>query len=164
MATSIAALRVVSLTLLTIQNCALGLVMTQSRRPNADGKRYKAATAVFAVELGKLVVSLVILLARQMHAASMTASDDVERDTRSIELLSSEEGAQGEAGEKTNSGRASRRTGVRCAHSPLSSLRVALPIVYEQIFTREGLQMIVPASLYVVQNNLQLLAASHLCE
>lgn len=152
--------------------------MTQSRRPNAEGKRYKAATAVFAVELGKMLVSLAILVFRQVQISRTKSSNSrgdgsigsrsssIDEDaTTAIEMSDSAGDATevDEAEEKARWERTGKRSGLLLSSLP-SSVQAALPSIYEQIFNRDGLQMIVPASLYVLQNNLQLRAAEHLCE
>jgi UDP-sugar transporter A1/2/3 len=147
MSTSHAGLRVVSLTLLALQNCALGLVIPQSRVPNEAGKRYDVATAVFVTELGKMVISLVVLFVKQVHSTRKDATRRAISSYRdNIDPTDTRDTAE---------------------HSPdcssLSSLlRSSLWKVTEEIMSRDGVKMIVPAALYVVQNNLLLIAANHL--
>ncbi|UZJ56090.1 hypothetical protein CBS101457_005410 [Exobasidium rhododendri] len=147
--------RVVSLTLLAVQNCALGLVLPKSRIPNAAGVRYDAATAVFLVELGKTIISFAILFIQQTSRARKQAWE------RSVaDYVTNTDDIRGALSSSSQAQRPSSINDV--SDTKVSLVCSVVTAVKSDIMTRDGIRMIVPASLYVLQNNLLLLAANNL--
>ena len=113
--------------------------MHYSRISASPHKTYSAASAVFLNELLKGAISVVIALSR-IDADMLAASQS---------LLNSEKNSQN-----------TERRPVYSWHSPFHSSR--LRSLTRSVFSPDCYKLSVPAILYVIQNNLQYVAASNL--
>ena len=128
---------ILSLVTLALQNAFLTIIMHYSRISSAPNKTYSAAAAVLLNELLKGFVSIIIALKRidaDMLAAPMQWAEKDPRDN------------------------------VRRPTSKLPSYLHASRIqsLSSQVFSPDCYKLAVPAILYVIQNNLQYVAASNL--
>jgi UDP-sugar transporter A1/2/3 len=126
----------ISLILLTVQNSALSLVVTESRKTEHV---YNGATAVFLCELGKVVVCTILLLYSK-------AREDLKKEAEREDLTEKEE------------------LGLVASNSTNDNFfdTSILSEAVKDVFTLDCIRLLVPALLYVLQNNLQLVAATHL--
>ncbi|KAM0747000.1 hypothetical protein T439DRAFT_359854 [Meredithblackwellia eburnea MCA 4105] len=126
-------LKSLSLVSLTLQNSLLTVVLHYSRQ-NAHGKLYSAAAAVLMNELLKLTISFGLA---------------VKKSHSNVRI------SRPQAPSKTLDQRESIRT-------ELVILKDAVLATVGDIFKGDYWKLAVPALLYVVQNNLQYVAATHL--
>ncbi|KAI0306320.1 nucleotide-sugar transporter-domain-containing protein [Multifurca ochricompacta] len=127
-------LKYISLVTLAAQNAALSLLMHYSRVSMPPSRAYSAASAVLATELLKGLISLFIALIRVRPSSPQHAF--------ALPLPLS----------------------ARLANSPLNP-RVFMErckIVGKEVFRPDCWKLSIPAILYVIQNNLQFVAASNL--
>ena len=125
-----------SLVTLALQNAFLTIIMHYSRISTAPNKTYSASSAVLLNELLKGSISVLIAL-RRIDADQPSAPVYNEKDPRSVE----------------------RRPNSRFP-SFLQPSR--LRILSREVFSPDCYKLSVPAILYVIQNNLQYVAASNL--
>ncbi|KAM0753678.1 nucleotide-sugar transporter [Meredithblackwellia eburnea MCA 4105] len=123
-----------SLITLTVQNSMLTILLRYSRTNTVDGQMYSAATAVFLNELLKLVFSYFAAVYNQLSTQRHGTSDEDEK--------------RGWVGDTKQNG-------------PLT-LGVAHARVQREVFSTDCWKLAIPACLYVLQNNLQFVAASNL--
>ncbi|KAI0064542.1 hypothetical protein BV25DRAFT_1989825 [Artomyces pyxidatus] len=128
-------LKYISLVTLAVQNAALTLLMHYSRVSTPPSRAYSAASAVLATELLKGLISLVIAFTRvEDHSPQYTLALP------------------------------SPLPQSHCATSALNP-RVFLArcrILGKEVFRQDCWKLSIPAILYVIQNNLQFVAASNL--
>ncbi|TDL21546.1 nucleotide-sugar transporter [Rickenella mellea] len=133
-------LKYVSLITLAIQNAALALIMHYSRISTPPDKKYSAATAVLLVELLKGSISFCIAYHRVDEHGARTQPPQQQNFPRKA----AKEGFLGDV---------CRRVG--CVTERLGRLR-------REVFSPDCWKLSIPAILYVIQNNLQYIAASNL--
>lgn len=169
-------LKYLSLAALTIQNSAVTIVMHQSRIVNSPSKSYFAPSAVLLSELLKGFISLIVALR------------GIDRDLTEMEgggyaALGSEEGRMvngevssgfnssttgpgaGEAMSRSSSSTSSSQPQTSTSVNPSwtqRNWRVRLSKLYADVFSSDCWKLSIPAVLYVLQNNLQFVAASNL--
>ncbi|GJN88433.1 hypothetical protein Rhopal_001399-T1 [Rhodotorula paludigena] len=133
-------LSLISLVTLTVQNSALTVVLHYSRISVPADRMYSAASAVLLNELLKGAISLsiafrnsVVATARPGDYARIPSTDDDER----------------------------KRALQGTAWSP-ETIRAGGAKMLREVFSRDCWKLSIPACLYVIQNNLQFVAASNL--
>ncbi|KAM0754023.1 nucleotide-sugar transporter [Meredithblackwellia eburnea MCA 4105] len=134
-------LKAVSLVTLTMQNSMLTILLHYSRINVAPTEMYSAASAVLLNELLKLCVSFCVSTYSAVEAQGPYAS------------------LEDESNEKRRSSGPSESwrdvwTGPR--------IRKALSKIQHDVFSSDCWKLAIPACLYVIQNNLQFVAASNL--
>nr|XP_019011181.1 solute carrier family 35 (UDP-sugar transporter), member A1/2/3 [Kwoniella pini CBS 10737]OCF49962.1 solute carrier family 35 (UDP-sugar transporter), member A1/2/3 [Kwoniella pini CBS 10737] len=133
-------LKWISLITLALQNAFLTIIMHYSRISTTPGKTYSAATAVLLNELLKGSISVIIALKRIDTNMINSAPPPV-------------------YSEKSNSKDSTRRP----SPSTLSLFHPSRLITLRKaVFSPDCYKLSVPAILYVIQNNLQYVAASNL--
>ncbi|KAK4705042.1 solute carrier family 35 (UDP-sugar transporter), member A1/2/3, partial [Phenoliferia sp. Uapishka_3] len=136
--------KTVSLATLTLQNSLLTVLLhsslshSQSRHNGASGRMYSAATAVLLNEVLKGTLSF-------GYAVGTARLSQAPKTKRDLEKGSTE--ASGD----------SDLTAIEVAR-----LQQAVGSVVGEIFSGDCFKLAIPACLYVFQNNLQFIAASHL--
>ncbi|WRT66564.1 uncharacterized protein IL334_003523 [Kwoniella shivajii] len=133
-------LKWISLITLALQNAFLTIIMHYSRITTAPGKTYSAATAVLLNELLKGTISVFIALKR--IDTNMTNSPPPPVYS-----------------EKMNSKNSDRRSSSK-AFTMFHPSRITT--LTKAVFSPDCYKLSVPAILYVIQNNLQYVAASNL--
>nr|XP_018262970.1 solute carrier family 35 (UDP-sugar transporter), member A1/2/3 [Kwoniella dejecticola CBS 10117]OBR85128.1 solute carrier family 35 (UDP-sugar transporter), member A1/2/3 [Kwoniella dejecticola CBS 10117] len=133
-------LKWISLITLALQNAFLTIIMHYSRISTAPGKTYSAATAVLLNELLKGSISVIIALKRI--------------DTNMINS----------APPPVYSEKSSSKDSTRCTSPSTLSLfhPTRITALSKAVFSSDCYKLSVPAILYVIQNNLQYVAASNL--
>ncbi|KAG9045674.1 hypothetical protein FS837_005858, partial [Tulasnella sp. UAMH 9824] len=145
-------LKYVSLVTLAIQNAALAIMMHYSRVSTAPSKTYSAGAAVLLNELLKGSISLIIALMR------------TEPDTPRTRIATSSVPTASK-GEYTLLAKSKRAV---AAASPPTLLRATTRLIGRfrklgrEVFSADCWKLSIPAILYVIQNNLQFVAASNL--
>ncbi|KAG8924395.1 hypothetical protein FRC01_011569 [Tulasnella sp. 417] len=145
-------LKYVSLVTLAIQNAALAIMMHYSRVSTAPSKTYSAGAAVLLNELLKGSISLIIALMR------------TEPDTPRTRIATASVPTASKA-EYTLLAKSKRAV---AAASPPALLRATTRLVGRfrklgrEVFSADCWKLSIPAILYVIQNNLQFVAASNL--
>ena len=141
-------LKASSLLLLSLQNFAYGLLLPVARKADENGNVFFGPTAVVTTELIKILISL-CGLAREGQARA------VQRRTGSVDWTD----------EKIHQA-AERATADRdVANSSLArqaGFRVAA--IRDLVFQGSSFKLLLPAVLFVIQNNLQIQSASYLGE
>ncbi|GAA5972785.1 hypothetical protein JCM8115_006558 [Rhodotorula mucilaginosa] len=136
-------LSLVSLVTLTVQNSALTIVLHYSRISVPKDKSYSAASAVLLNELLKGAISLSIAFRNAVAGTSNAAG-------RSYAKL--------EGGEDDH-----YRKGVANGNTwDLERVQAGGRKLLSEVFSRDCWKLSIPACLYVIQNNLQFVAASNL--
>ncbi|KAG9127025.1 hypothetical protein FRC07_001001 [Ceratobasidium sp. 392] len=163
-------LKYVSLVTLAVQNASLTIIMHYSRVSTPANKTYSAASAVLLNELLKGSISLLIALARVDDQSAkgarpdaiplMSSSGDPDEDSPTTPMIKAKSQGRGLHG----------RGGVRSVVS--SQLRRSTSFVARlggkfrrlgrEVFSPDCWKLSIPAILYVIQNNLQFVAASNL--
>ncbi|OCF32937.1 solute carrier family 35 (UDP-sugar transporter), member A1/2/3 [Kwoniella heveanensis CBS 569] len=133
-------LKWISLMTLALQNAFLTIIMHYSRIATPPGKTYSAATAVLLNELLKGFISVVIALKRI----------DTNMNNSPAPPVYSEKNLDKDLERRPNAGFA----------SILHSTRIRA--LGKAVFSPDCYKLSVPAILYVIQNNLQYVAASNL--
>ncbi|GAA6026882.1 hypothetical protein JCM8097_005930 [Rhodosporidiobolus ruineniae] len=138
-------LSLVSLVTLTVQNSALTIVLHYSRISVPKDKMYSAASAVLLNELLKGAISLSIAFRNAVLAANQPGSALERGEYAKLDLDEKRHGAAG-------------------ADSPWSADNVsrAARKMLTEVFSSDSWKLSIPACLYVIQNNLQFVAASNL--
>lgn len=135
-------LKLLSLVILSVQTSAFVLVARQSRKPDSQGHVYFAGTAVFLMELTKLLLST---LAITIRTAKEVLTQDKQQN-ESYQSLNQNEDAE---------------IDIQEIGFAIKFERFARSIK-ELIWTWDAVWLLIPAASYVAQNNLQLMAASYL--
>ncbi|RSH88899.1 hypothetical protein EHS25_002561 [Saitozyma podzolica] len=136
-------LKWISLVTLALQNAFLTIIMHYSRISTAPNKTYSAASAVFLNELLKGAISVAIALKNVDRSLSTPSHPLSEKDPRHLSPRPSSAPSP------------SSRWPTVLHPSRLRALRIA-------VFSRDCYKLAIPAILYVIQNNLQYVAASNL--
>ncbi|GAA5978084.1 hypothetical protein JCM10908_004222 [Rhodotorula pacifica] len=136
-------LSLVSLVTLTVQNSALTIVLHYSRISVPKDKSYSAASAVLLNELLKGLISLSIAF-RNAVAGTANANG---RDYAKLE-----------GGEDARN----RRSGASGDAWDMERIQTGARKLVGEVFSRDCWKLSIPACLYVIQNNLQFVAASNL--
>ncbi|GAA5865965.1 hypothetical protein JCM8547_002899 [Rhodosporidiobolus lusitaniae] len=146
-------LSLISLVTLTVQNSALTIVLHYSRISVPADKMYSAASAVLLNELLKGAISLSIAFRNAVHAAAQAAGSSALERGEYAQLERNEShgkrraGGLGPAGESLWSVQSVERGGRK---------------MLREVFSSDCWKLSIPACLYVIQNNLQFVAASNL--
>ncbi|GAA5890337.1 hypothetical protein JCM6882_008799 [Rhodosporidiobolus microsporus] len=141
-------LSLISLCTLTVQNSALTIVLHYSRISVPADKMYSAASAVLLNELLKGAISLSIAFRNAVHAAHSPSS-----------ALERGEYAKLDLDEKRRDG-----GGLGAGDSVWNADSIARggKKMLTDVFSSDSWKLSIPACLYVIQNNLQFVAASNL--
>ncbi|BGP14015.1 hypothetical protein JCM10213_005600 [Rhodosporidiobolus nylandii] len=144
-----------SLVTLTVQNSALTIVLHYSRISVPKDRMYSAASAVLLNELLKGAISLSIAFRNAVHAASSPASALERGEYSKLEL---DEGGSEMRRGSTASLSCAAGEGMWSADSVARGGKKML----REVFSSDCWKLSIPACLYVIQNNLQFVAASNL--
>ncbi|KAM0753551.1 nucleotide-sugar transporter [Meredithblackwellia eburnea MCA 4105] len=142
-------IKAVSLVTLTVQNSLLTVVLHYSRTSTEPSKVYSAASAVLLNEILKLCISFLISLNASVREQREHAYDPLPEDDL-------EEGKEGKE-RRDESSDVDEQDG-----RTLRRVKKALKQIRSEVFSYDCWKLAVPAALYVVQNNLQFVAASNL--
>ncbi|GAA6001066.1 hypothetical protein JCM10207_007397 [Rhodosporidiobolus poonsookiae] len=140
-------LSLISLTTLTVQNSALTIVLHYSRISVPADKMYSAASAVLLNELLKGGISLAIAFRNAVHAAYSPTSALERGEYAKVELDDGVKGSRGGHGDTVWT---------------QDSVQRGARQVLREVFSSDCWKLSIPACLYVIQNNLQFVAASNL--
>ncbi|BGO89733.1 hypothetical protein NBRC10512_004388 [Rhodotorula toruloides] len=135
-------LSLISLVTLTVQNSALTIVLHYSRISVPKDKMYSAASAVLLNELLKGAISLSIAFRNAVKAAPSSGNDYSRLET---------------ADEHER-----RRGPVHGEAVSVERIQAGGRKMWREVFSSDCWKLSIPACLYVVQNNLQFVAASNL--
>ncbi|BGP46178.1 hypothetical protein JCM10450v2_002018 [Rhodotorula kratochvilovae] len=135
-------LGLISLVTLTVQNSALTVVLHYSRISVPADRMYSAASAVLLNELLKGAISLSIAFRNAVLAAG-SRSGDYSRLETSDDSDRRRGGGQGEAWS-------------------IEQIKAGGSKMVSEVFSSDCWKLSIPACLYVIQNNLQFVAASNL--
>ncbi|GAA5854920.1 hypothetical protein JCM3766R1_001999, partial [Sporobolomyces carnicolor] len=146
-------LSLISLVTLTVQNSALTIVLHYSRISVPKDKMYSAASAVLLNELLKGAISLSIAFRNAVHHHHGGGGGP-----GGYEPLATKDELDGELGGAARNKRDASDSDV------WNSTRVQLAAkkLFGEIFSNDCWKLSIPACLYVIQNNLQFVAASNL--
>lgn len=136
-------LSLVSLVTLTVQNSALTIVLHYSRISVPKDKSYSAASAVLLNELLKGAISLSIAFRNAVAGTANAAG-------RSYAKLEGDEDDHYRKGIANGNG------------WDLGKVQAGGRKLLSEVFSRDCWKLSIPACLYVIQNNLQFVAASNL--
>ncbi|KAG9009158.1 hypothetical protein FRB90_008528 [Tulasnella sp. 427] len=141
-------LKYVSLVTLALQNAALAIMMHYSRVSTEPSKTYSAGAAVLLNELLKGSISLFIALLRTEPDTGRTriATTSVPTASKAEYTLLAK----------------SKRAVAAASPAPLSRLIGRFQKLGREVFSADCWKLSIPAILYVIQNNLQFVAASNL--
>ncbi|GAA5835475.1 hypothetical protein JCM9279_004552 [Rhodotorula babjevae] len=142
-------LGLISLVTLTVQNSALTIVLHYSRISVPADRMYNAAAAVLLNELLKGAISLSIAFRNALLAASSSRGGDYSRVPTDDEFESRRR--SGPSGGVGGGGGAD-----------LARAKFAATKMLGEVFSGDCWKLSIPACLYVIQNNLQFVAASNL--
>ncbi|GAA5929360.1 hypothetical protein JCM3775_002320 [Rhodotorula graminis] len=138
-------LGLISLVTLTVQNSALTIVLHYSRISVPADRMYNAAAAVLLNELLKGAISLSIAYRNAVLAASSTRGGDYSRIPTDDEFEGRRRSGPGGGG------------GIDLARAKFAATKML-----GEVFSSDCWKLSIPACLYVIQNNLQFVAASNL--
>ncbi|GAA5931550.1 uncharacterized protein JCM15063_001499 [Sporobolomyces koalae] len=138
-------LSLISLVTLTVQNSALTIVLHYSRISVPKDKMYSAASAVLLNELLKGAISLSIAFRNAVHAQGAGPGGDYAPLPGKDEL---------------EDGRKPLAAGDNVWDQ--TRMQLAAKKLFGEIFSNDCWKLSIPACLYVIQNNLQFVAASNL--
>ncbi|GAA6016627.1 hypothetical protein JCM11491_006023 [Sporobolomyces phaffii] len=142
-------LSLISLVTLTVQNSALTIVLHYSRISVPKDKMYSAASAVLLNELLKGAISLSIAFRNAVHAHPSASAGEY------VPLPSKDELEDGR-----------KPSPALLGDSPSvwesRQMQLAGRKLFSEIFSNDCWKLSIPACLYVIQNNLQFVAASNL--
>ncbi|CAE6414055.1 unnamed protein product [Rhizoctonia solani] len=168
-------LKYVSLVTLAVQNASLTIIMHYSRVSTPANRTYSAASAVLLNELLKGSISLLIALFRvddQTHKSSrpevislMSGSGDLDDDSPTTPMIKAKAQGRNFLGHRsTGSGsiRGVLSSQLRRSTSLLTRLWCKFRRLGREVFSPDCWKLSIPAILYVIQNNLQFVAASNL--
>ncbi|GAA5954814.1 hypothetical protein JCM21900_005911 [Sporobolomyces salmonicolor] len=142
-------LSLISLVTLTVQNSALTIVLHYSRISVPKDKMYSAASAVLLNELLKGAISLSIAFRNAVHSVSSSGGGSGEYAPVDKDEL--------ESGRKGG-----RDAGTAASVWEPRRIKSAAKKTVAEIFSNDCWKLSIPACLYVIQNNLQFVAASNL--
>ncbi|KZT56408.1 hypothetical protein CALCODRAFT_509482 [Calocera cornea HHB12733] len=151
-------LKYVSLFTLAIQNALLTIIMHYSRVSTAPAKAYSAASAVLVNELLKGGISLVIAFMRIDSEMSRTTFDS--NGVPHTPITKSKKLSNGGPIVLTSGGPLTFTRVIQIISPARWHLR--LRRLRREIFSNDCWKLSIPAILYVIQNNLQFVAASNL--
>ncbi|KAG8748297.1 hypothetical protein FRC10_007687 [Ceratobasidium sp. 414] len=166
-------LKYVSLVTLAVQNATLTIIMHYSRVSTPANRTYSAASAVLLNELLKGSISLLIALARIDDQPSkgarpdaiplMSGAGDLDEDSPTTPMIKAK--SQGR-GLHSRGGSGTVRSVVTSQLRRSTSLATRLWGKFRrlgrEVFSPDCWKLSIPAILYVIQNNLQFVAASNL--
>ncbi|CAE6419148.1 unnamed protein product [Rhizoctonia solani] len=168
-------LKYVSLVTLAVQNASLTIIMHYSRVSTPANRTYSAASAVLLNELLKGSISLLIALFRiddQTHKTSrpevislMSGGGDLDDDSPTTPMIKAKAQGRNFLGHRsTGSGsiRGVLSSQLRRSTSLLTRLWCKFRRLGREVFSPDCWKLSIPAILYVIQNNLQFVAASNL--
>ncbi|KAG9097568.1 hypothetical protein FRC06_007419 [Ceratobasidium sp. 370] len=166
-------LKYVSLVTLAVQNASLTIIMHYSRVSTPANRTYSAASAVLLNELLKGTISLLIALARLDDQPAkgarpdaiplISGAGDLDEDsptTPMIKAKSQGRGLHGRGG--SGSVRGVVTSQLRRSASLAARLWSKFRRLGREVFSPDCWKLSIPAILYVIQNNLQFVAASNL--
>jgi len=166
-------LKYVSLVTLAVQNASLTIIMHYSRVSTPANRTYSAASAVLLNELLKGSISLLIALARLDDQSAKGARPDAiplmsgagdlgenSPTTPMIKAKSQGRGLHGRGGSGTVRGVVASQ--LRRSTSLATRLWGKFRRLGREVFSPDCWKLSIPAILYVIQNNLQFVAASNL--
>ncbi|KEP55265.1 UDP-galactose transporter Gms1 [Rhizoctonia solani 123E] len=167
-------LKYVSLVTLAVQNAALTIIMHYSRVSTPANRTYSAASAVLLNELLKGSISLIIALFRvddqspktsRPEAISLSGADDLDDDSPTTPMIKAKAQGRGFLSHRsTGSGsiRGVLSSQLRRSTSLVTRLWCKFRRLGREVFSPDCWKLSIPAILYVIQNNLQFVAASNL--
>ncbi|KAJ1309813.1 hypothetical protein OPQ81_006578 [Rhizoctonia solani] len=168
-------LKYVSLVTLAVQNASLTIIMHYSRVSTPANRTYSAASAVLLNELLKGSISLLIALFRlddQSPKSSrpevislMSGPGDLDDDSPTTPMIKAKAQGRNFFGHRsTGSGsiRGVLSSQLRKSTSLLTRLWCKFRRLGREVFSPDCWKLSIPAILYVIQNNLQFVAASNL--
>ncbi|GAA5913949.1 hypothetical protein JCM5296_004487 [Sporobolomyces johnsonii] len=146
-------LSLISLVTLTVQNSALTIVLHYSRISVPKDKMYSAASAVLLNELLKGAISLSIAFRNAVHAAPTSGGGAG---------LGLGEYAPVDKDELESGRKGGRDAGLAISVWEPRRIKSAARKTVAEVFSNDCWKLSIPACLYVIQNNLQFVAASNL--
>ncbi|CAE6490246.1 unnamed protein product [Rhizoctonia solani] len=168
-------LKYVSLVTLAVQNAALTIIMHYSRVSTPANRTYSAASAVLLNELLKGSISLLIALfrvddqtpktSRPEVISLMPGAGDLDDDSPTTPMIKAKAQGRGYLSHRsTGSGsiRGVLSSQLRKSTSLLTRLWCKFRRLGREVFSPDCWKLSIPAILYVIQNNLQFVAASNL--
>ncbi|CUA74954.1 UDP-N-acetylglucosamine transporter [Rhizoctonia solani] len=166
-------LKYVSLVTLAVQNASLTIIMHYSRVSTPPNRTYSAASAVLLNELLKGSISLLIALFRlddqspkisrpEAISLSTTGDDDDSPTTPMIKAKAQGRGFLSHRSTGSGSIRGVLSSQLRRSTSLLTRLWCKFRRLGREVFSPDCWKLSIPAILYVIQNNLQFVAASNL--
>ncbi|CAE7106736.1 unnamed protein product [Rhizoctonia solani] len=166
-------LKYVSLVTLAVQNASLTIIMHYSRVSTPPNRTYSAASAVLLNELLKGSISLLIALFRiddqpktaRSEAISLSGAGDLDDDSPTTPMIKAKAQGRGFLSHRsTGSGsiRGVLSSQLRRSTSLLTRLWCKFRRLGREVFSPDCWKLSIPAILYVIQNNLQFVAASNL--
>ncbi|QRW14514.1 UDP-galactose transporter [Ceratobasidium sp. AG-Ba] len=165
-------LKYVSLVTLAVQNASLTIIMHYSRVSTPANRTYSAASAVLLNELLKGSISLIIALFRLDDQAKGTRSDtiplmgssaDLDEDSPTTPMIKAKSQGRGLSGRGgSGSVRNVVSSQLRRSTSLVARLVGKFRRLGREVFSPDCWKLSIPAILYVIQNNLQFVAASNL--
>lgn len=167
-------LKYVSLVTLAVQNAALTIIMHYSRVSTPANRTYSAASAVLLNELLKGSISLLIALARVDDQPAKGSRPDViplmpgsgfDEDSPTTPMIKANSQGRTIPGHR-HAGSGSIRgvvsSQLRRSTSLVTRLWGKFRRLGREVFSPDCWKLSIPAILYVIQNNLQFVAASNL--
>ncbi|CAE6500506.1 unnamed protein product [Rhizoctonia solani] len=168
-------LKYVSLVTLAVQNASLTIIMHYSRVSTPANRTYSAASAVLLNELLKGSISLLIALfrlddqtpktSRPEVISLMSGAGDLDDDSPTTPMMKAKAQGRNFLGHRsTGSGsiRGVLSSQLRRSTSLLTRLWGKFRRLGREVFSPDCWKLSIPAILYVIQNNLQFVAASNL--
>ncbi|QRW27448.1 UDP-galactose transporter [Rhizoctonia solani] len=168
-------LKYVSLVTLAVQNASLTIIMHYSRVSTPANRTYSAASAVLLNELLKGSISLLIALfrlddqnpktSRPEVISLMSGAGDLDDDSPTTPMIKAKAQGRNFLGHRsTGSGsiRGVLSSQLRRSTSLLTRLWCKFRRLGREVFSPDCWKLSIPAILYVIQNNLQFVAASNL--
>ncbi|KAG8734183.1 hypothetical protein FRC11_009839 [Ceratobasidium sp. 423] len=168
-------LKYVSLVTLAVQNASLTIIMHYSRVSTPANRTYSAASAVLLNELLKGSISLIIALfrlddqtpktSRPEVISLMSGAGDLDDDSPTTPMIKAKAQGRNFLGHRsTGSGsiRGVLSSQLRRSTSLLTRLWCKFRRLGREVFSPDCWKLSIPAILYVIQNNLQFVAASNL--
>jgi hypothetical protein len=143
-------LKYLSLVMLTVQTAAFVIMARRSRMPDEDGNLYRTSTAVFILELTKLILSASVLSLKALYNARHCSTSS------QYQSLNTQEDVEERSGDRTE------LNADQILPEESSLAYRATREVGKVLFNETGLKLLYPATAFAIQNVLQLRAATYL--